>query len=159
MACVGYVSGKWLIRAKYRVLKNLLGNLPIAKINMTDPIADMLNRIKNAQAAKHKTVSFNFSKAKYEIASILQSCGLVESVEKKGKKEKKLIKISFKEKDLPLKLKRISKPGQRIYVSAKNIKPVKSGYGISIISTSKGLMIGKKAKKNKLGGEILCEIW
>ena len=126
---------------------------------MTDPIADMLNRIKNAQAAGHKTASFDFSKIKHEIAFILQGCNLVESVEKKGKKEKKSIKVSFKEGSLPLKLKKISKPGQRIYVSAKDIKPVKAGYGISIISTPKGLMTGKEAKKKRLGGEIICEIW
>jgi len=126
---------------------------------MTDPIADMLNRIKNAQAAERRTVSFGFSKIKYEIALILQKNGFIKDVEKKGRKEKKIIKISLKGKGEISGIKRISKPGQRIYVSAKDIKPVKAGYGAAVISTPKGLMTGKEARRNKLGGEILCEIW
>jgi len=126
---------------------------------MTDPIADMLNRIKNAQAAEHQTVSFGFSNIKYEVAIILQKSNFLKDIEKKGRKEKKIIKISLKSKGEISGIKRISKPGQRIYVSAKDIRPVKAGYGIAIISTPKGLMTGKEAKKNKLGGEILCEVW
>ena len=127
---------------------------------MTDPIADMLNRIKNAQAVKHETVSFGFSKIKYEIALLLQKNGLIKDVEKKGKKEKKTIKITLKNEGDSFEIaKRVSKPGQRIYVAAKDIKPVRAGYGISIISTPKGLMTGKEARIKKLGGEIICKIW
>lgn len=126
---------------------------------MTDPVADMLNRIKNAQAVGHETVSFGFSKIKYEIALIFKRYKLVKDVEKKSNKGKKIIKTTLNKEINKLNIKKISKPGQRVYVANKDIKPIKSGYGISIISTSKGLMTNKEAKKNKLGGEIICEIW
>lgn len=125
---------------------------------MTDPIADMLNRIKNAQAVGHESASFGFSNMKYEIAGILQRKGVIRGAEKKGRKEKKIIKVILKSPQESFQVKRVSKPGQRIYVSANNIKPVRAGYGFLIISTPKGLMDGKEAKKNKVGGEILCEI-
>ena len=126
---------------------------------MVDSIADMLNRIRNSQAVSHPTVSFPFSKLKYEIAMILKKEGFVREVEKKGKKQKKTLEISLKYPPVISNLKRISKPGRRIYVPAKQIKRVQAGYGIAIISTSKGLMTNKEARKRKLGGEILCEIW
>jgi len=130
---------------------------------MTDPITDMLNRIKNAQAVFRQAVILPFSKMKYEIAMILQKQGFVGEVEKKGRHTKKVIKITLKyskEKEpLISGLKRISKPGQRIYAAAKEIKPVRGGYGIAIISTSKGLMTDKEARKKKLGGEVICEVW
>jgi len=126
---------------------------------MTDPIADMLNRIKNAQAVSHQAVSFPFSKIKYEISIIIQKEGFVGEVEKKGRKEKRTIKINLKPDTAISGIKKISRPGQRIYVGAKDIKPVRGGYGILIISTPKGLMIGKEAKKQKLGGELICEIY
>lgn len=125
---------------------------------MADPISDMLNRILNAQAISQETVNLPYSNLKYEIALILQKEGFIKSIEKKGRKEKRFLKVDLKY-PASLSAKRISKPGQRIYSPAKNLKPVKGGYGISIISTSKGLMTGKEAKKNKLGGEILCEVW
>lgn len=127
-----------------------------------DPITDMLNRIRNAQTVLHPQVTLPFSNLKYEIAKILEKKGLVEKVAKVGKKTKKFIEITLKYSDktgVISGLKRISKPGQRIYLSAKKIKPVKGGYGIAIISTSEGLMTDKEAKKQKLGGEIICEIW
>lgn len=127
-----------------------------------DPISDMLTLIRNALAVKHPTVSVPFSNLKYEIAKILEKEGFVEKVEKKGKKSKRFFEIDLKyTDDIPMisGLKRISKLGQRIYSGQRNIKKVKGGYGTSIISTSKGLMTDKQAKKNKLGGEIICEIW
>ncbi len=129
---------------------------------MTDPITDMLNRIRNAQAVGKETVEIPFSNLKYEIAQILEKEGFVEKVEKRGKKSRKFIELTLKyENGLPAisGLKRVSKPGQRIYLPYGKLKPVKGGYGISIISTSKGLMTNKGARKNKLGGEVLCEIW
>ncbi len=126
---------------------------------MTDPIADMLNRIRNAQAVSQETVSIPFSRIKYEIASIMQKEGFVKDVEKKGRKEKRVIKITFNKDSLMSGLKRVSKSGQRLYVSYKDIKPVRGGYGIAVISTSKGLMSNKEARKKKLGGEIICKIW
>ena len=127
-----------------------------------DPISDMLTIIRNALAVKKDTVSIPFSNLKYEIAKILQKKEFVEKVEKKGKKVRKNIEITLKYQDgVPVisGLKRVSKPGQRIYIDSRRIKKVKGGYGISIISTSKGLMTNEEAKKQKVGGEILCEIW
>lgn len=127
-----------------------------------DPISDMLTQIRNAQAVGHPTVEVPFSNLKYEIAKILERNGFVEKVEKEGKKVKRTISLCLKyENKIPkiAGLKRISKPGQRIYLKTEKIKPVKSGYGIAIISTSKGLMTNKEARKQKIGGEIICEIW
>jgi len=129
---------------------------------MTDPITDLLNRIRNAQAVSHPKTEIPFSNLKYEIAKILECKSFIEKVEKKGKKTKKIIEITLKyDKKTPAIsiLKRISKPGQRIYLKAREIKPVKGGYGITIISTSRGLMTDKEARRQKLGGEILCEIF
>ncbi len=129
---------------------------------MSDSISNMLTSIRNAQAVLHPTVEIPFSNLKYEIAKILQKQGFVGQIEKKGKKTKIFIEITLKYVDkVPLisGLKRISKPGQRIYISAQKIKKIKAGYGMSIISTSQGLMTDKEAKKNKLGGEVICEIW
>jgi len=129
---------------------------------MTDPITDMLNRIRNAQAVLKETVEVPFSNFKYEIAKILEKNGFIEKVEKKGKKTKKIIEITLKyDNKIPAisGLKRISKPGQTIYLGHRKIKRVKGGYGIAIISTSKGLMTDKEARKQKLGGEVICEAW
>ncbi len=130
---------------------------------MTDPVTDMLNRIRNAQAVLKETVDIPISNLRYEIAKILEKGGFVAEVEKKGKKTKKVIEITLKYNEkVPVisGLKRISKPGKRIYKKAKELKPVKGGYGIAIISTSKGgLMTDKEARKQKLGGEVICEIW
>lgn len=129
---------------------------------MTDPISDMLTSIKNALAVRNPTVSLSFSNLKYEIGKILEKEGFIENVEKRGKGMKKTLEITLKyieKKPAISGLKRISKPGQRIYCSWKKIRPVKSGYGIAIISTSKGLMTNKEARKQKLGGEVICEIW
>lgn len=129
---------------------------------MTDPISDMLNRIRNAQAVLKETVNIPFSNLKYEIAKILKKEGFVEKVEKKGRKIKRMIEITLKYENktsVISGLARISKPGQRVYFKAKKIKRVKEGYGIAIISTSKGLMVDKEARKEKLGGEVICKIW
>ena len=127
-----------------------------------DPISDMLTSIRNALPVKHSTVSVPFSNLKYEIAKILEKNGFVAKVEKKGKKIKKLLEITLKyDKEAPAisGLKRISKLSQRVYKGAKEMKPVKGGYGIAIISTSKGLMTDKETRKKKLGGEVIAEIW
>lgn len=136
---------------------------------MTDPITDMINRIKNAQAVNHLTVEVPFSEFKHEIAKILEAEGLIKKVEKKGKVPKKVMEIALKyhksgigDRTLAPAIsgfRRISKPGQKLYVSNKGIKRVRDGYGISIISTSKGLLVNKEAKKQKVGGEIICEVW
>jgi len=129
---------------------------------MSNPISDMLISIKNAQAVGHLTVSVPFSNLKYEIAKILEKEDFIEKVEKKGRGVKKFLEITLKyDGKVPAisDLKRISKSGQRIYLPYKKIKKVKEGLGITIISTSKGLMTNKEARKQKLGGEVICEIW
>ena len=135
-----------------------------------DPISDMLVAIKNAQAVKKETVDIPFSKIKFEIAKILEREGFVAKVDKikkkiqKGKKKPKpFLKITLKYDENKTgaisDIKRISKPGQRIYLPYRKIKSSKGGYGIFIVSTPKGLMTDKEARKQKMGGEIICEIW
>jgi len=127
-----------------------------------DPISDMLNRIRNAQAVLKEQVDMPFSNLKYEIARVLEEKGFIEKAEKKRKRTKMTIEITLRYNDkIPVisGLKMVSKPGQRIYKSFREVKPVRSGYGIAIISTPKGLMTDKEVKKQRLGGEIICEIW
>lgn len=129
---------------------------------MVDPIADTLNRIRNAQAVLHSTVDVPFSNLKFEIAKILEKERFVKKIEKKGKKTKRAIEITLKYVDKAPAisgLRRISKSGQRIYLGSEKIKRVRGGYGMAIISTSKGLMTDKEARKQKLGGEVICEVW
>ena len=127
-----------------------------------DPITDMLNQIRNAQTVLKETVEIPFSNLKYEIAKILEKNNLIVKIEKKGKKTKKVLEITLKyENKIPVisKFKRISKPGQRIYINHKMIRRMGGEYGLSIISTSKGLMADREARKQKIGGEVICEIW
>lgn len=127
-----------------------------------DSISEMLTSIRNAYAVLKPTVTIPFSNLKYEIAKILERRGFIEKVEKKGKKAKRFLEITLRyENKIPAiaGLKKVSKPGQRIYLPAKKIKRVKGGFGVAIISTSRGLMTDKEAKKQKLGGEVICEIW
>lgn len=129
---------------------------------MTDPITDMLNRIRNAQAVLKPTVDIPFSNLKYEIAKILEKQGFIEKIEKRGKKIKKIFEIVLKydNKSPAISgLKRVSKPGQRIYKSFEELRYIRRGCGIAIVSTSKGLMVNKETRKQKLGGEVLCEVW
>ena len=129
---------------------------------MIDPITDLLNQIRNAQAVSKTEIAIPLSKMKYEIAKILLSEGYISEVQKAKTDKKKILKIVLKYNNgrpAITGLKRVSKSGQRIYAKASAIKPIRRGYGISIISTSKGLMTNKKARKIKLGGEILCKIW
>jgi len=133
-----------------------------------DTVANMLTMIRNAQAVAKPTVTVSFSRLKYDIAKILERRGFVEGVEKKSRKMKKTAKvwpcleISLKYVDkIPAisGYKKVSKPGQRIYVAASDIKRVKQGHGIGVVSTSRGLLTEYEAKKQNVGGEMLCEIW
>ncbi len=129
---------------------------------MTDPITDMLNQIKNAQAVGKTEVLIPLSKIKTEIAEILSKENFVGEVKKPAKDKVKSLKISLKyDNGVPAiaGFKRISKPGQRIYNAVHEIKRGHGGYGISIISTSKGLMTNTDARKQKIGGELICQIW
>lgn len=127
-----------------------------------DPINNLLNSIKNAQAVNLPLIKVSFSNLKYEIAKILERRGFVDKVVKSGKKIDKTLEIVLKYNDnIPAitGIKKVSNPGQRIYLPAQKIKSVRGGYGFSIISTSRGLMTGGEAKKQNLGGEMICEIW
>jgi len=127
-----------------------------------DSISDMLTSIRNALAVGKETVDISFSNFKFEILKILEKKGFINLATKKRKNKKRVIEIILKYKDgnaVISGLKKISKPGQRIYKGWREIKPVKNGYGIAIISTSQGLMTDIEAKKKKLGGEVICEIW
>ena len=125
---------------------------------MTDPIADMLTRIRNAHLALHKEVSVPRSKIKESIASILKEEGYVDNVSVADRE----IKIALKYvggKAVISGLKRISKPGRRIYVNAAGVPNVQNGLGICIVSTSQGVISGTNAKEKHIGGELICEIW
>lgn len=133
---------------------------------MVDPISDMITRIRNAQKAGHKSVLIPLSKIKLEIAKILKKEGYIEELKKSDKNTrlpdgqgKKLLELDLKFPAVISEIKRVSKPGQRIYVKADKIRQFKSGYGISVISTPKGLMTNKEARKAVLGGEVLLEVW
>lgn len=129
---------------------------------MADPISDMLIRIKNAQKAGNLTVEIPYSSFKFELAKILAQEGFIGAVEEKGKKVTRKIQINLKyEAGAPAisDIVRKSKPSRRIYLGKDKIHTVKQGTGRAIISTSRGLMTEKEARKAGLGGEFICEIW
>ena len=132
-------------------------------MSMSDPIADMLTRIRNANAAKHDTVDVPASKMKTAIADILVNEGFVKSaevVENNGHKEIFItLKYGAKNQKVISNLKRISKPGLRVYCGYEELPSVLGGLGIAIISTSKGVMTDKEARKLKIGGEVLAYVW
>lgn len=126
----------------------------------SDLIADLLTRIRNASRAGLFEVNAHFSGICLSISEILAEEGYVKSV-KKTKDDKKFDQITIKldSTKRDIEIKRISKPGQRIYVNSEKIPHVLNGLGIAILSTSKGIMTGKKAQEQGVGGEVLCEIW
>ena len=130
---------------------------------VNDPIADMLTRIRNAQVAKHDSVTLPSSNTKTSIAKILLTEGYIKSVDyvEDGHQGRMKITLKYVEGKKPViaGLKRISKPGLRVYASCEELPRVLGGLGIAIISTSKGLMTDKEARKNAIGGEVLAYIW
>ncbi len=128
-----------------------------------DPIADMLTKIRNAQAVEKETVVIPYSKLKMEIAKLFLRVDYIKEINRRGKKNKKSIELTlaYDEKGKPAisHLGRISKSSRRVYISLKEIKPVRQGYGMTILSTSKGILTDKEAIKGKVGGEALAEIW
>ena len=129
----------------------------------TDPIADMLTRIRNAAMAKHPRVDLPSSKLKVEVARILKDEGYLANykvVDEKGKKTLRVfMRYSPDRRCVITDLKRISRPGSRRYVGKTGIRSVVGGMGISILSTPRGLMTGQSARKEGVGGELLCEVW
>ena len=131
-------------------------------IIMLDPITDMLNQIRNAGAVEKPDVVLPYSNLKNEIANILSREGFFGEVKKITKGKSKSLKINLKYNGGSPAIegaKRVSKPGQRIYAGVHDIKKVRGGFGMAIISTPKGLMTGAEAKKARLGGEVLLEVW
>ncbi len=125
---------------------------------MIDPIADFLTRIRNAQMAGNTEVTVPYSKIKHDIAKVMKKNKFLESVEKKKDEKNKFDVLVVGLPAKKLTLKRVSKCGQRIYTSADKIRKVKNGYGIAIISTSKGMMTGYEARALNVGGEYICEV-
>ena len=129
---------------------------------VTDPIADMLTRIRNANTMRYKEVEIPSSKVKVEIAKILKNEGFINDYKIKKNNIQDIIVLSLKynnKERVITGLKRISKPGLRVYAKSSEIPRVLNGLGIAIISTSKGIMTGKDAKAANLGGEVLAYIW
>ena len=131
---------------------------------VNDPIADMLTRIRNAQIAKHDTVTIPASNAKKAIAKILLDEGYIKNYERiddgvQGEIKLTLKYVNDKQQAVIAGLKRISKPGLSVYARCEDLPKVLGGLGVAIISTSKGLMTDKKARQDKLGGEVLAYIW
>lgn len=134
---------------------------------MLDPISDMLTRIRNAQMAGRRETAIPFSKLRWAIAKVLENEKFIKATVKKKTDKFEFIKIILKYKEISNTqkapaisgIKRISKEGQRIYLKKDKIRKVKNGYGVAIISTSKGLLTGEDAYKRKLGGEYICEVW
>jgi len=129
----------------------------------TDPIADLLTRIRNAARAKHPRVDLPASKLKLEITRILKEEGYLANykvVDEKGKKTLRVfLRYTPERRSVITDLRRVSRPGSRRYVGKFGIRPVVGGMGISILSTPRGVMTGQTARKEGLGGELLCEVW
>ena len=132
-------------------------------MNTTDPIADMLTRIRNAGAARHRELTLPSSRIKREIARILTEEGFIEtfSTSQDGVQEMLNVRLKYVEGRTPVVsgLKRISKPGLRVYARKTEIPRVLGGLGTAILSTSQGIMTGSQARKLNLGGEVLCYVW
>lgn len=129
---------------------------------MTDPIADMIIRVKNAFMANKAEVSIPHSKVKEAIAKILEAEGYVESFEVEPTKPQRSINVKLKYVGkIPAitEVRRMSKPGRRVYSTVKDIPRALGGYGVTIVSTSRGVVTGSQARKMNVGGEILCQIW
>ena len=129
---------------------------------MTDPIADMLTRIRNANQAKHESVTMPASRLKLEILAVLKNEGYISEDEKIEDGKQGVIKVTLKynNKDRVIKgLKKISKPGLRVYAKSSELPKVLNGLGVAIISTSNGIMTDREARSKKLGGEVIAFVW
>lgn len=130
---------------------------------VTDPIGDLIIRLKNAAAVGKETVSVPRSKLRLAVAEVLREKGYIKSIDKKGKKTGAMIEIElgYKKDNSSLigGVERVSRPSRRVYIGAKEIFPVKYGKGALILSTPKGIMVGEEAKRFGVGGEVLFKIW
>jgi small subunit ribosomal protein S8 len=133
-------------------------------MGMTDPIADMLTRVRNANRMKFRSVNAQLSRVNLEIVKVLKRTGYISGFDvKKDANKKDILKIYLKYTDTKERviqdLQRVSKPGRRIYVSSKKIPKVFNGFGVAIVSTPRGIMTDKEARLQNVGGEIICNIW
>ena len=132
-------------------------------MSVTDPIADMLTRVRNALMANHEEVAMPSSRVKQEIARILKQEGFIHGYEvsQEGPKQQMRIMLKYTEERRPVLsgLRRVSRPGRRLYARRDDIPRVKGGFGFAILSTSKGMMTGEEAYQAGLGGEVVCYIW
>ena len=132
-------------------------------MSMSDPIADMLTRIRNAVHAGQASVEIPASQVKGEICKVLRSEGYIQGYDLKDRGLQGILEVELKymadRSPILQGIRRVSKPSLRVYVRSKEIRPVRSGLGVSIVSTSRGIMTGKRARAERLGGEVLCEVW
>ncbi|MDR1930532.1 MAG: 30S ribosomal protein S8 [Treponema sp.] len=132
-------------------------------MSVSDPVADMLTKIRNAGMAKHEKVDISTSKLKLEIVKILKTEGYIKNFKKVSQEGANAIRVFLKYDDetgpVIHGIEKVSKPGRRVYTGYKNMPRVYNGYGTLIVSTSKGVTTGKKAAEKKVGGEIICTIW
>jgi small subunit ribosomal protein S8 len=130
---------------------------------MTDPIADLLTRIRNGQRARHAQASMPSSQLKLAVARVMESQGYVEGVQVEAEDGKPVLRVGLRYRDDGREmidgLRRVSRPSRRVYVGADQIPQVRNGLGIGILSTSRGVMSDQDARAQKLGGELLCEVW
>ena len=135
-------------------------------MSMSDPISDMLTRIRNAQMREHKTVSIPHSHVKVAIADVLQKEGYIQEFKVLPEKPQAVLQVTLKyvgdrrnRRSVITGLERVSRPGRRVYVGKSDLPWVLSGMGISIVTTSKGIMTGQQARRLGVGGEVLCKVW
>lgn len=132
-------------------------------MNMTDPIADMLTRIRNAVSSKHDSVQMPSSKMKVAIANVLKEEGFIRDFQIEAENSRPMLKIelSYTGRKEPVLsgIKRVSKPGLRVYVQKREIPRVLGGLGVAILSTPEGVMTGQVARQKSVGGEVLCYVW
>jgi small subunit ribosomal protein S8 len=132
---------------------------------MTDPIADLLTRVRNAARARHQKVAVPWSRLKESIVKILIEEGYLKELKKvkaaQGGGDDLVIQLKFDRENRPIitGLKRVSSPGRRVYVGAKGLTPVRKGLGIHVLSTPKGILVDREAQKAKVGGELICSVW
>lgn len=125
---------------------------------VTDPIGDLLARMRNAQRARHDSCRAPHSRLKQDLLEVMQKNGWIQSVEKVGDAPKFELEITFAEDRPSLEMSRVSKPGRRVYEKSSTIQPVLRGFGSAFVSTSQGVMTDKEARANNIGGEVLCTI-
>ncbi|MBI1908694.1 MAG: 30S ribosomal protein S8 [Deltaproteobacteria bacterium] len=129
---------------------------------VTDPIADMLTRLRNGMMARHDNVLVPYSKLKESLLSCLKKSGYIQGYEKTGEKASKMVvhlRYTHDKRPIVTGIARVSTPGRRVYKGYSEIKPVMSGLGVLLLSTPQGILTDREAREKKVGGEVLCKIW